>query len=56
MGFCTTDLALGCDCLGHIHYWPAVLNTNKGTPMRIEKAIWYVGGVWERPRSMPVGL
>lgn len=45
MGFCTTDLKLGCDCLGHIHYFPAVLNTEKGNPMLIEKAIWCVARV-----------
>jgi primary-amine oxidase len=42
MGFCTTNLTLGCDCLGHIHYFPATLNDHKGNPMIIDKAIWCV--------------
>ena len=30
LGFSCSSLALGCDCLGHIKYFPAVLNTNQG--------------------------
>lgn len=29
LGFCTFPLSLGCDCLGHIHYFDAVLNNTK---------------------------
>lgn len=25
LGYCTLPLTLGCDCLGHIHYFDAVL-------------------------------
>lgn len=32
LGFSCSSLALGCDCLGHIKYFPAILNTNKGSP------------------------
>ena len=30
LGCCANSLALGCDCLGHIHYFDAVLNDSKG--------------------------
>ncbi len=30
LGFCANSLALGCDCLGHIKYFDAVLNDSKG--------------------------
>ena len=30
LGFSCSSLSLGCDCLGHIKYFPAVLNTNQG--------------------------
>ncbi len=30
MGNCTVGLELGCDCLGAIHYFDAVLNNSKG--------------------------
>ncbi len=33
------SLELGCDCLGHIHYFDAVLNDTQGEPMHIKKAI-----------------
>lgn len=29
-GFCANPLELGCDCLGHIKYWDAVLNNSRG--------------------------
>lgn len=32
LGFSCSSLELGCDCLGHIKYFDAVLNTNKGEP------------------------
>ena len=34
LGFSCSSLSLGCDCLGHIKYFPAVLNTNQGAPRR----------------------
>ncbi|BDA42557.1 Primary amine oxidase [Coccomyxa sp. Obi] len=39
LGFSCSSLELGCDCLGHIHYFDAMLNTNKGEPMLIKKAV-----------------
>jgi primary-amine oxidase len=30
LGNCTNSLELGCDCLGNIHYFDAVLNNSKG--------------------------
>jgi len=32
-------LALGCDCLGHIHYFDAVLNDSSGAPFSISKVV-----------------
>ena len=32
IGQLTNSLELGCDCLGHIHYFDAVLNNSKGQP------------------------
>lgn len=32
LGFSCSSLELGCDCLGHIKYFDAMLNTNKGGP------------------------
>ncbi|MEW5306570.1 MAG: hypothetical protein WDW36_009026 [Sanguina aurantia] len=39
LGFCTFPLSLGCDCLGHIHYFDAVLNNTKGEPVKLPKAV-----------------
>jgi primary-amine oxidase len=33
LGFSCSSLELGCDCLGHIKYFDAILNTNKGEPL-----------------------
>ena len=30
LGFSSSSLELGCDCLGHIQYFDAVLNNSKG--------------------------
>jgi primary-amine oxidase len=35
LGFCANSLALGCDCLGHIKYFDAVLNDSKGARAHI---------------------
>ena len=35
LGFCANSLALGCDCLGHIQYFDAVLNDSKGQLRRL---------------------
>lgn len=39
MGQCANSLVLGCDCLGHIKYFDAVLNDSKGNPFTIKNAI-----------------
>ncbi|GAB5899361.1 MULTISPECIES: primary-amine oxidase [Mycolicibacterium] len=39
LGFMTTSLALGCDCLGEIRYLDAVLHNSKGEPYTIENAV-----------------
>ncbi|MGK2882034.1 MAG: primary-amine oxidase [Mycobacterium sp.] len=39
LGFMTTSLALGCDCLGEIRYLDAVLHNSKGEPYTISNAI-----------------
>jgi hypothetical protein len=39
LGFCAVPLSLGCDCLGHIHYFDAVLNNSKGEPVELKHAV-----------------
>jgi primary-amine oxidase len=39
LGFMTTSLELGCDCLGEIRYLDAVLHDSKGTPYTITNAV-----------------
>jgi primary-amine oxidase len=39
LGFMTTSLELGCDCLGEIRYLDAVLHDTKGDPYTIKNAI-----------------
>lgn len=39
MGMCANSLQLGCDCLGHIHYFDAHLVTSRGQPLTIQNAI-----------------
>ena len=39
LGFMTTSLELGCDCLGEIAYLDAVLHDSKGEPYTIANAI-----------------
>ncbi len=39
MGMCANSLQLGCDCLGHIHYFDADLCTSRGQPLTIKNAI-----------------
>ena len=39
IGFMTTSLELGCDCLGEIRYLDAVLHNSKGEPYTIKNAI-----------------
>jgi primary-amine oxidase len=39
LGFMTTSLELGCDCLGEIRYLDAVMHDTKGDPYTIRNAI-----------------
>ncbi|EFJ39825.1 copper amine oxidase [Volvox carteri f. nagariensis] len=39
LGYCTFPLALGCDCLGHIHYFDVTLSNSKGEPVTLPKAV-----------------
>ena len=39
LGFMTTSLELGCDCLGEIRYLDAVLHNSKGEPYTVRNAI-----------------
>ncbi len=39
IGFMTTSLELGCDCLGEIRYLDATLHDSKGEPYEIKNAI-----------------
>jgi primary-amine oxidase len=39
LGFMTTSLELGCDCLGEIAYLDAVLHDSKGEPRTVKNAI-----------------
>lgn len=39
LGFMTTSLALGCDCLGEIRYLDATLHNSKGEPYEIPNAV-----------------
>ena len=39
MGMCANSLELGCDCLGHIHYFDADMVTSRGEPLTIRNAI-----------------
>lgn len=39
MGMCANSLELGCDCLGHIHYFDAHLTTSRGEPLLVKNAI-----------------
>jgi len=39
LGFMTTSLALGCDCLGEITYLDAVVHDSRGAPVTIANAI-----------------
>jgi len=39
LGYCANSLELGCDCLGHIHYFDAYMNDTDGNPTCLKKAI-----------------
>ncbi|WP_440764101.1 primary-amine oxidase [Natronorubrum sp. DTA7] len=52
IGRLAKSLTNGCDCLGHMHYWDAVMNTAAGDPNVLENAICLHeednGTLWER--------
>ena len=52
IGRLAKSLTNGCDCLGHMHYWDAVMNTADGEPNVLENAICLHeednGTLWER--------
>ena len=39
IGWLANSLTLGCDCVGHIHYFDGVVNDNDGNPVTIPNAI-----------------
>jgi hypothetical protein len=39
LGYCANSLSLGCDCLGHIHYFDAVMANSKGEPYTLKHAV-----------------
>jgi primary-amine oxidase len=39
LGYCADSLELGCDCLGHIHYFDAVLTNAAGQPLEKKKVV-----------------
>ncbi|KAL3810827.1 hypothetical protein ACHAXA_007517 [Cyclostephanos tholiformis] len=39
LGYCANSLELGCDCLGHIHYFDVCLSDSSGMPYTKKKAI-----------------
>lgn len=39
LGYFAMPLSLGCDCLGTIHYFDAILSDSKGEPYKMEKAV-----------------
>jgi len=39
LGYCANSLELGCDCLGHIHYFDGHLCTSRGAPLTIKNAV-----------------
>jgi len=51
IGFLLNPLELGCDCLGEIYYFDAVVNDNDGNPLTIPNAICMheedVGVAWK---------
>lgn len=39
LGLAANSLELGCDCLGHVHYFDGVCNDSKGQPYVIKNAV-----------------
>ena len=54
MGFSANSLTLGCDCLGHIHYFDAVVNNSDGAAVGDpERDLHARGGLRDRAGSTP---
>ncbi|WIA30543.1 hypothetical protein OEZ86_000626 [Tetradesmus obliquus] len=51
LGYCANSLALGCDCLGYIHYFDAALTNSSGEPVLLKNAVCMheedVGLLWK---------
>jgi primary-amine oxidase len=39
LGYCANELTLGCDCLGHIHYFDATLSDSQGHPVHRKNVV-----------------
>jgi primary-amine oxidase len=39
IGWLANPLTLGCDCVGHIHYFDGIVNDNDGNPLTIPNAV-----------------
>ncbi|MCJ1305232.1 hypothetical protein MMC08_008046 [Hypocenomyce scalaris] len=52
LGFCANSLELGCDCLGHIKYFDAVLNDSKAVSSFATFPITNAGDVMEIPKAV----
>ncbi len=39
IGWLANPLTLGCDCVGHIHYFDGIVNDQDGNPVTIENAV-----------------
>lgn len=39
LGYCSNELTLGCDCLGHIHYFDATLSDSQGNAVERKNVI-----------------
>ena len=39
LGYCANELTLGCDCLGHIHYFDATLSDSQGNPVKRKNVV-----------------
>jgi primary-amine oxidase len=51
LGYCANSLSLGCDCLGHIHYFDGTLVNSKGQPVAMKNVVCMheedVGLLWK---------
>lgn len=52
LGYCCMPLTLGCDCLGHIHYFDATLVNSKGQPVQVNDSFTCTWGAQGRGESV----